>query len=369
MVYEHYHRYLWAAQLVRGSRVLDLGSGEGFGAAMLAQTAAEVLGVDVDERAVLHSRANYERPNLRFEQASATDLSAIASGSLDAVVAFEMIEHVREQELVVAEIARVLKRDGIVIMSTPDARYYSAATGQDNPFHERELTVEEFETLLHGQFANVAMWGQRTIAGSYMRRFETTPPADRMPATDHARAAETTPAADHAPPTDHARAAERTRAGEAGPVADFFLAREEGEWRVTGQPQVLFCIALASRARLPRMADGSTLADCDLEVVRQAERAGAAAVAERDALISDAHHHLELRAREITALEARRVELEHRRAALEWELEKVEQSVSWQMLQRGRARLYGAIGEDSRMGRAVSASLRLLGRLTVLRRR
>ncbi len=71
MAYEHYRRYAWAAQLVGGRRVLDLGSGEGFGAAILAETAAEVLGVDIDDDAVRHSRANYARSNLRFERASA----------------------------------------------------------------------------------------------------------------------------------------------------------------------------------------------------------------------------------------------------------------------------------------------------------
>ena len=36
MVYEHYHRYLFAAALAPGKRVLDLASGEGYGAALLA---------------------------------------------------------------------------------------------------------------------------------------------------------------------------------------------------------------------------------------------------------------------------------------------------------------------------------------------
>ncbi len=44
VVYEHLHRYLWAAQLVTGKRVLDLGSGEGFGASILADNASEVRG-------------------------------------------------------------------------------------------------------------------------------------------------------------------------------------------------------------------------------------------------------------------------------------------------------------------------------------
>jgi SAM-dependent methyltransferase len=343
IVYEHYHRYLWAAQLVRGRRVLDLASGEGFGAAILAQTAADVLGVDIDERAVLHGRANYALENLRFEQASATDLSAIDSGSLGAVVAFEMIEHLRDQERVVSEIERVLADDGVLVMSTPERRFYGAATGQENPFHERELTVEEFSALLHGSFANVAMWGQRTIAGSHMRSLDR-------------------------------EAVNREAEHPAGQGEDFFIARAGGEWHATDAPDALFCVAVASNAPLPAIGRSSTLADAGLEVVRQAERAGAAAVAERDGLLAHANHHLAVRRDEIMALAARRDELEAARRELVAELaaerafrSRVESSVTWQTFQRLRGALYGAIGERSRLGRAIGSALRLVGRVTVKR--
>ena len=80
VVYEHLHRYLWAARLVDGKRVLDLGSGEGFGASILADNAEEVVGVDVDERTVDHARLNWARPNVSFQLGSALDLSAFPTG-------------------------------------------------------------------------------------------------------------------------------------------------------------------------------------------------------------------------------------------------------------------------------------------------
>jgi len=92
VVYEHYHRYLWTRPLVAGRRVLDLGSGEGYGSALLAQTASTVTGIDIDERAVAHSAANY--PDVAFRVASGTDLSAFADDSFDAVVAFYSLTHV-----------------------------------------------------------------------------------------------------------------------------------------------------------------------------------------------------------------------------------------------------------------------------------
>ncbi len=65
VVYEHFHRYMWAANAVSGRKVLDLGSGEGFGSAILAGSAAEVVGVDIDARTVEHSRLNYGGPEPR----------------------------------------------------------------------------------------------------------------------------------------------------------------------------------------------------------------------------------------------------------------------------------------------------------------
>src|SRR5262249_9615498 len=143
---------------------LDLGSGEGYGAGLLAQTASAVTGLDIDERTVEHARANY--PGVDFRVGSAADLSAFADDALEAVVAFEMIEHVAEQEQVLAEIARVLAPGGLLVMSTPERRAYSEDRDFHNPFHARELTQAEFSDLLGHHFPTVSLFAQRAIAGS-----------------------------------------------------------------------------------------------------------------------------------------------------------------------------------------------------------
>lgn len=152
VVYEHFHRYLWAARFVTGRRVLDLGSGEGFGAAILSETAAKVVGIDIDRASVDHSSLNYDGPRLSFRVGSALDLSCFEPASFDVVVSFEVIEHIGDQAGVLAEIARVLAPDGLVVMSTPDRRAYTDATGQHNPYHERELSTDEFVALAASEF-------------------------------------------------------------------------------------------------------------------------------------------------------------------------------------------------------------------------
>ena len=56
VVYEHMHRYHFAASYCAGKRVLDLASGEGYGSAILGKAASEVIGVDKIGRASCRER-------------------------------------------------------------------------------------------------------------------------------------------------------------------------------------------------------------------------------------------------------------------------------------------------------------------------
>ncbi len=371
VVYEHFHRYLWAAGLVAGRRVLDLGSGEGFGAALLSETAEHVVGIDVDELTVEHSTLNYAGPKLEFHGGTAVDLSAFADGSFGAVVAFEIIEHVREQDRVIAEIARVLSDDGLLVISTPDRRAYEQAREEPNPFHARELSLEEFRELLGEQFPHTAIWGQRTITGSHLNPLDAPSGADAA-------------------------------------ASEFFIERLGDEWRLADSPPALYCVALASKVALDGVPASSTLADCDIELVREKERDTAGVVAERSrveaekqqyvvALEREREHHdrvldereseqrqvqlelhkrLRLQDEELTRVEdtlaqTRRTahELHLRSASLQEELaaerlagRRVAESVTWQAFQKLRGRLYRMLGgERSRRARLLGATLRSAG--------
>src|SRR3954469_21352361 len=87
-------RYAFATQFVRDKRVLDLASGEGYGSNLLAKTAAQVLGVENDEKAVHHAKNKYIRPNLEFKIGSILELPIEGRGLFDVVVCFEALEHV-----------------------------------------------------------------------------------------------------------------------------------------------------------------------------------------------------------------------------------------------------------------------------------
>jgi SAM-dependent methyltransferase len=162
---EHYHRYLFARALVRGLDVLDVASGEGYGAALLAQVARSVMGVEHSEPTVRGAVANFPRPNLRFLSGDARALP-LGDASLDAVVSFETIEHFDRQKDFVREVRRVLRPDGRFIVSTPDRDIYSHPGAAVNPFHAQELSRSEFVSLLRESFRHVALTHQRPLIGS-----------------------------------------------------------------------------------------------------------------------------------------------------------------------------------------------------------
>jgi len=163
--FEHFHRYCLARDLCQELDVLDVASGEGYGASILANVARSVTGVDVDSGAIAHARTTYGGETLRFIQGNALDLP-LADASVDAVVSFETLEHVREHGRFMAEVKRVLRPGGTLIVSTPERAVYSARGEPVNKYHLLELTVAEFESLLRANFKHVLILSQRAILGS-----------------------------------------------------------------------------------------------------------------------------------------------------------------------------------------------------------
>lgn len=168
---EHYHRYAITLDAVADKTVLDLACGEGYGSFIIAGVAHSVVGVDISVEAVRHAAENYQKTNLEFQKGSAINLE-FPDASFDAVVSFETIEHLAEQSQMIAEIRRVLRPNGILIMSSPNRPIYSEESGEKNEFHVKELDFDEFDGLLKAQFPAVRFYGQRMLMGSVIQSFE-----------------------------------------------------------------------------------------------------------------------------------------------------------------------------------------------------
>lgn len=161
--YEHWHRYALARQLGLHRSVLDVACGEGYGSAMLAESADRVVGVDISAEAIRHAGNRYgHQANLEFITASCDSLP-FPDASFDLAISFETIEHIETQPAFIAELARVLRPDGVLLLSSPNKRLYSDAHDYHNEFHVRELYRNELEELLSETFPHRSWLGQKLL--------------------------------------------------------------------------------------------------------------------------------------------------------------------------------------------------------------
>ena len=154
---EHYTRYLAAQDLARGKVVLDIASGSGYGTKMLAQTASKVYGVDINKDAVKYSQKNFGASNIEYKVGDGVSIP-LEDNSVDLVVTFETIEHIEDYKQFLDEVKRVLKNDGLAIVSTPNDLEFA----EGNHFHVHEFTEGELLALLRKDFKYVDQYYQAT---------------------------------------------------------------------------------------------------------------------------------------------------------------------------------------------------------------
>lgn len=156
---EHEVRYVFAARYVEGKDVLDVACGSGIGTDFLRRAGArKVYGLDIDPHAVAYAQARYA--DCEFAECDATDLS-LPDESVDVVVSFETLEHLRDQERFLRECSRVLRPKGVLICSTPNTNVYRWHGA--NPYHMRELTPAQFRKAVEAHLSHVALFSQRVV--------------------------------------------------------------------------------------------------------------------------------------------------------------------------------------------------------------
>lgn len=158
--------YAFARRYVAGKRVADIGLEEiGYGARLLAKNADSVVGLAGSSEAVESARALHPAPNASYES---SDLPALSQpdGSFDVVVALRVIEHLQSPEDLIKEAKRILKPDGVFIVSTPDKQ--ARSNERNHHPHPSEMYVQEFQELLDQHFDNVPMRRQGAVAGGFV---------------------------------------------------------------------------------------------------------------------------------------------------------------------------------------------------------
>ncbi|MGI8557938.1 MAG: methyltransferase domain-containing protein [Solirubrobacteraceae bacterium] len=158
---EHVLRYWWASNQCVGRRVLDAGCGAGYGAAMLhAAGAGEVVAIDLSESIVEVARQAVP-DNVACEIGDVTSLS-FGDATFDVIVCFEVIEHVDDPNAALDELARVLRPDGLLLISSPNRDRYMPG----NPHHRHEYVPEELREALLQRFPAVVFVQQHAMLAS-----------------------------------------------------------------------------------------------------------------------------------------------------------------------------------------------------------
>lgn len=153
---EHLVRYRFAADFVRDKVVLDMASGSGYGSDIIAKAGAkEVAGVDIDRKAVEKANKEYASDVLKFKEGDAGQVP-FADNYFDIALSFETIEHIEDYRKFLSELARVLKDDGYLIISTPNKEIFE----EKNPYHVKEFYRDEFESELRDFFPTVNVYSQ-----------------------------------------------------------------------------------------------------------------------------------------------------------------------------------------------------------------
>ena len=146
-------RYGMIEKRMRGGRVLDLGAGDGYLSGRLAPRCQHVVALEAEPGGVALARKMLQdHDNVEVMQGDAYRIP-FPDGQFDSVAMADVIEHLDEPERALAEAARVLRDDGVALVTTPVWR-------PDRIWDERhvkEYTADELKSLLASSFRSVEM--------------------------------------------------------------------------------------------------------------------------------------------------------------------------------------------------------------------
>ena len=101
-----------------GSRILDLGCGNGISSRLLNQADFDVVGTDISAL-FLEEAQEWENPKLRYQVCDVLELP-FENNSFDVICSNELIEHLPDVETALTEMIRVVRKGGKVVLSGPN---------------------------------------------------------------------------------------------------------------------------------------------------------------------------------------------------------------------------------------------------------
>ncbi len=107
-------------QGLSGKKVVDIGCGGGILSEALAARGAQVTGIDMAEQSLEVARLHLHESGLQvdYQLITAEQFAARHGAEFDVVCCLEMLEHVPDPDSIIAAAAKLLKPDGVLVLST-----------------------------------------------------------------------------------------------------------------------------------------------------------------------------------------------------------------------------------------------------------
>ncbi|MCK4307748.1 class I SAM-dependent methyltransferase [candidate division WOR-3 bacterium] len=167
-------RYKFAIDYCKDRVVLDAGCGFGYGSKLLMSEAQRVYGVDYSKDAVKSASKNYYHPGLYFSVMDVRNLG-FKNKAFNATISVAVIAQIKEHNTFLSEIKRVLQKEGIFIITTPNKVFETQdlkGLSYLNPWHIRSVGFKELRKLLKSYFPFVQIYGirnKRKVFYSFLR--------------------------------------------------------------------------------------------------------------------------------------------------------------------------------------------------------
>lgn len=165
---DHRGRYEFAVEfIVKGSQVLDLACGVGYGSYMLANRSLceKIVSVDSSIDALAYGSKYYNSPKIDYRLGDCLSI-VLEPEFFDIVLCFETIEHIENERQLLEKFHQALKPQGRLLCSTPNQKNVPFDPNT-HPFHIRHYTPEEFMKLLEQSgFYIEQVWSQKNLFSS-----------------------------------------------------------------------------------------------------------------------------------------------------------------------------------------------------------
>lgn len=110
------------AQFQENDLVLDLGCGEGFLISLIPNSTKKIVGLDISEIALNRAAEILkEKKGVELLRGNAEKLN-LPDESFDKIICSEMLEHTPKPRKAMEEMHRVLKNNGLLVISVPDEK-------------------------------------------------------------------------------------------------------------------------------------------------------------------------------------------------------------------------------------------------------